>query len=457
MFWRLDKSRGNRLATSGRSANLCLMAGMALLASPALAQNDMADPASRAAAWARLGANPADYAATFAYVHAAEAARDYEAAIAALERLLFFNPGLSRAKVELGVLYFRLKSYAMAARYLEEARVGGGLDGDLGQRVDTYLPMARKELQADRFYGLLETGVRFNSNPASLPSQSLLASSGLIVPGGTKYVGKSDAGAFVLGDVRYVHDFQNERGDVFEARIQGYATAQFRFPEFNVGVLDIVAGPRLALAPEALPGVTIHPYGALTATSLNGSLYSSAAGGGVSLGVPVSAWFSLEPGVEWRSISVRDPNAPTSSAVLNSGALTTGSLAAHWAVADRVAIDTRAFLAANPASSVALSSSQKGLEASIRFDFDPLISGPLLWSFTPFARYATISFDNINPALSAVTARRDAQWRVGAQLDTPINGWLGFSTVAQYLNNDSNFAQFRSAAWSVAAGVTVRY
>jgi hypothetical protein len=345
----------------------------------------------------------------------------------------------------------------MAARYFEEARAGGGLDADMSQRVDTYLPMARKELQPDRFYGLLETGIRFNSNPASLPSQSLLAASGLIVPGGTKYVGKSDAAGFVLGDLRYVHDFQNERGDVFEARIQGYATAQFRFPEFNVGLLDIVLGPRLALAPEALPGVTIHPYGALTATSLNGSLYSSAAGGGVSIGVPLSPWFSLEPGVEWRSISVRDPNAPTSSAVLNAGALTTGSVAAHWAALDRVTIDARAFIAANPASNAVLSSSQNGVEASIRFDFDPLIAGPLLWSVTPFARYASISFDKINPAISAVTARRDSQWRAGAQLDMPINSWLGLSTVAQYLENSSNLAQFRSSAWSVALGATVRF
>jgi hypothetical protein len=457
MFWGTDKFSENRPTPPDLVRLACVMMGLAALAAPARAQTVSADPASRAAAWSRLGANPSDYAATFAYVREAEAARDYEPAIVALERLLFFNPGLVRAKVELGVLYFRLKSYAMAARYFEEARASGGLDADMTQRVDAYLPMARKELQADRFYGLLETGVRFNSNPATLPSQSLLASSGLVVPGGAKYVGQGDTAAFVLGDLRYVHDFQNERGDVFEARIQGYATAQFRFPEFNVGLLDIVVGPRLALAPEALPGVTIHPYGALTATSLNGSLYSSTGGGGVSLGVPLSPWFSLEPGIEWRSISVRDPNAPTSSAVLNAGSLTTGSIAAHWAALDRVTIDARAFIASNPASNAVLSSSQNGVEASIRFDVDPLVAGPLLWSVTPFARYASVSFDRINPALSAVAARREAQWRAGAQLDMPINGWLGLTTVAQYMQNDSNFAQFRSSAWSVALGATVRY
>lgn len=457
MFGQAENSGSRRASPSVAPAAQVALVCMAVCALATVARAEPLEAANRAAAWSRLGAKPTDYAATFAYVREAEAARDYEAAIAALERLLFFNPGLTRAKVELGVLYFRLKSHGMAVRYFEEALSDGDLDAGLRQRIDAYLPVSRKELLPDRVYGLLETGIRFNSNPASLPSSSLLASSGLVAPGGAKYLGQGDAAGFVLGDVRYVHDFQNERGDIFEARVQGYATAQFRFPEFNVGFLDIVAGPRLALAPEALPGVTLHPYGALTATSLNGSLYSSAAGGGVSIGVPLSPWFALEPGVEWRSVSVRDPNELTSSATLNTGSLTTGYLSARWAALDRVTLDARVFLVGNPASNAVLSSSQKGVEASIKFDFDPLLAGPLLWSLTPFARYLDISFDKANPALSPVVARRDTLWRAGAQLDMPINGWLGLTAVVQYTRNDSNFVQFRSSAWSAALGTTVRF
>ncbi len=64
---------------------------------------------------------PSDFDAAFSYATASIARKDYEAAIVALERLLYFNPNFGRVKYELGVLYFRLGSYAMAARYFQDA------------------------------------------------------------------------------------------------------------------------------------------------------------------------------------------------------------------------------------------------------------------------------------------------------------------------------------------------
>ena len=40
----------------------------------------------------------------------------------------------------------------------------------------------------------------------------------------------------------------------------GYLTEQSRLKDLNVGFVDVSFGPRLALAPELLPGVTIKPY-----------------------------------------------------------------------------------------------------------------------------------------------------------------------------------------------------
>ncbi|MFX9858938.1 hypothetical protein ABTP71_18635, partial [Acinetobacter baumannii] len=48
--------------------------------------------------------NPGNHEITFAYVKVATTRGDYEAAIGALERLLFYNPRLTRVKYELGAL-----------------------------------------------------------------------------------------------------------------------------------------------------------------------------------------------------------------------------------------------------------------------------------------------------------------------------------------------------------------
>src|SRR4051794_34603931 len=61
---------------------------------------------------------------------------DYEAAIGALERLLFYNPDLARVRYELGSLYYRLGSYEMAARYFKEALANPMLDRATQERIE---------------------------------------------------------------------------------------------------------------------------------------------------------------------------------------------------------------------------------------------------------------------------------------------------------------------------------
>lgn len=436
------------------AAGVAALAGLAVLTTGARAQSlaTGAEDAEVARLRALTIARPLDNDVSFAHVRAAIAARDYEAAIVTLERLLFYNPGLSLAKYELGNLYARLSANAMAVRYYEEALADPGLDAETRKRIEAYLPAARKELLPDRVYGLLQTGLRFNSNPADAPSQSLIVPT----PGATIY--GSDTAAYVFGDLRYVHDFQNARGDTFEARAQAYATGQFHYSDLNVGVIDLTAGPRFGLSPETMPGLSIHPYAAFGASTLAGSLYGTTAGGGVSAHIPLSKWFSIEPGVEWRATDVRLANAATSDAVVNSGSLGAVSLAARWLAAERLTFDARVFATRNWATNAVLSATGLGVEASLKIDIDPpspMI--PLAWSVTPFARYADYAFDNINPALLAGAARHDTQWRVGARADMPITSTFGLTALTQFMQNNSNVPQFQSSAWSLALGATVRF
>jgi len=60
---------------------------------------------------------PANLDVAFRYAEVSTQLNDFEAAIGALERMLFFNAKLPRVQLELGVLYFRLGSYEMAKSY----------------------------------------------------------------------------------------------------------------------------------------------------------------------------------------------------------------------------------------------------------------------------------------------------------------------------------------------------
>lgn len=407
----------------------------------------------------RTLAAPADHQAAFDYVRASVAARDYEAAIAALERILFFNPGLSRAKYELGVLYAYLKSHEMAVRYFEDALADPGLDLEVRKRIDFALPASRKELQQSRWYGVLQAGVRYSSNPSGIPTSGFIRSFGVDIPTFNPFGRSGDASVFALAQIMHVYDFRNQRGDRWETNLLGYAAQQFRIKELSVGFAEIATGPRLAVAPGVLPGWTIRPYAVAGVSSLDWDQYSSSAGAGVTMRIPVFAWAEIEPGVEWRRVDVKGQTLfAGQQALINTGSLFTASLSGRVGLTEWATFTGRVFYRRNDGGNAIFSSDHIGAEAAVRFDFDPwLMDVGARWSATPFVRYTQISFDAANPIIDPAVVRRDQQWRAGLQLDMPLTPMWGVNALVQYTKHDSNLPNFRASSWSVLAGPTMRF
>lgn len=228
-------------------------------------------------------AQPTNYDAAFEYARVWIVLGDYEAAIGTLERLLFFNPNMTRVKYELGALYFRLRSYELAIRYFREALQSPDLDSVTRARIEAVLPAAEKQRQPHRVSAFLQTGLRYQTNANFAPS------SGLVRVGNTD-IGllpserrKADWNLFALGGLSYDIDFQNQRGDLLEMRLLGYGMHQFDLADLNLGFVEGSIGPRLALAPDYYPGATFSPTSpaalrpsTATATGPTASAYPSA-------------------------------------------------------------------------------------------------------------------------------------------------------------------------------------
>ena len=96
-------------------------ASLSALAPPAQAQDNVRLQRDFDSAFADVLRDPADLDASFNHAELAIQIGDFEAAISSLERMLLYNPELPRVRLELGVLYFRLGSYAIARTYLTSA------------------------------------------------------------------------------------------------------------------------------------------------------------------------------------------------------------------------------------------------------------------------------------------------------------------------------------------------
>lgn len=399
---------------------------------------------------------PTDYESTYRYVRLSVDLKDYEAAIGALERLLMFNPGLSRANKELGFLYARLGAYQLAAQHLRKALALGGLDAVQIAQVESHLPDIEKQNEASRWYGRLQVGLRSQSNADFFPSAGLFSVGGIdrfsVSPR------QSDFNAFELAHVAHDLDFQNQRGDKFETRISGYATQQFNLDRYNVGLLSVSAGPRLALAPDLMPGVTVKPYVTGVVSYLGSVNYLNAGGVGFSLFAPIGPMFSVEPGFEWRALSVDSRGLYRSVATLASGDAIQGYVTGVFKPGDDVRLETRLSFTRGNAGLSSQSFDQIEVQAMLRLDFDPpfdLIGRK--WTLSPYGRAFQVAYDSANFLIDPFRARRDVAWTTGLAFEAPITANFGFASSIEFSRNDSNLPNFRSHNLSVAFGPVAKF
>jgi uncharacterized protein HemY len=83
------------------------------------------------AAFQEMLAQSGNLDVVFKFAALATKTGDLEGAIAAMEGMLLIDPDLPRVQLELGILYYRLKSYEVARTYLEAALQSPALSADV--------------------------------------------------------------------------------------------------------------------------------------------------------------------------------------------------------------------------------------------------------------------------------------------------------------------------------------
>jgi hypothetical protein len=153
--------------------------------------------------------------ATLRYAVSSKERGDLEASIGALERLLFFNQRLSDVRFELAAGF-----YEMARGYFQSAQAGADATEEMKRRAQDYLDVIAKRLQTDQLSGYVQTGFRFQTNASLGPTQQSLF--GATRPITSQFAPQSDWNWFAAFGLSYVHDFENQSGDVIEANVIGY-------------------------------------------------------------------------------------------------------------------------------------------------------------------------------------------------------------------------------------------
>ena len=94
--------------------------------------------------------DPGNLETVMAYAQAATKAGDYEAAVSAYEGMLIIDSNLPRVRLELGILYYRLKSYETSRTYLETALESPTLPQDIRKPAELLLAKMPKQSKSSR-------------------------------------------------------------------------------------------------------------------------------------------------------------------------------------------------------------------------------------------------------------------------------------------------------------------
>jgi hypothetical protein len=377
---------------------------------------------------------------------------DIESAISTYEQLLFYNPNLASVRFELGVLYYRLGSFEMARGYFASALKMADMTPGLRERTEELIAAIDKKLQPDQLSGYVQTGLRYQTNAAVGPGPQTVLASGLLF--NNRFAARPDWNWFGAFGVSYVHDFENQRGDRFEADVVGYDAQQFTLHQFDIGLVELRAGPRFGIQSDTIAGLSIKPYVVASGGTLADAPYYASGGGGLTVHANAGN-VALDPYVEVVQQSFRNLTLyPLASGM--SGPLTTVGLKASGPVYSSLSFQTRLSYAHDDANSNPFSYNSWAADIWLPWNFSPLGDGRT-WTLIPTAGLTWWQYAAPDPTIAPNTTPNILEWRVGLGLEIPIWKLLYLNLLTEYRADQSNIPAFSMHDFSVTAGPTLRF
>jgi hypothetical protein len=434
-----------------------LAAAMTFAGSGAFAQDDAKPtPASIVqqdydALFQQMYQQPSNLDVSFQFAHQAVERGDYEAAIGALERMLFFNPDLPRVKLELGVLYFKLASYEIARGYLLDAIKGGNVPDEVRAQVMAYLSEIDRRMAKYEYSVFLHGGMRYQTNANIGPNSLQVRAIGQDAILDPRFGRRPDWSTFQTVTAAYAYKL-NLRGDAIETTFLGYNSRQFTLSQFNLGLVEATLGHRIGAGQNA----SFKYYAIGDKVWLGDSSYFNALGGGLSARSTLGNLGLIEGYVETRhrrfSDSTYFPTASSQTGDLLTAAVTTdlkfGQV--HWT--------TRGGYDANKAVTDYNSYKRYSIDVALPIEFVvPLFGQPHQFVVAPTIGYSRSTYDAPNIIVDPFVARRDDEYRYGAIFDAQVTGNVGLRTQVMYTKIDSNLPNYRTNNLSASVGPTVRF
>ncbi|MBB4000452.1 tetratricopeptide repeat protein [Aureimonas pseudogalii] len=412
--------------------------------------------AQRQALFAQMLADPSDLDAAFRYAALSAEAGDLEGAIATLERMLIFAPGLPRLQLELGVLYFRLGAYDTARTYLEGALSSPETPDEVRERVRPFLAAVEDRSSLQSLSGAVLLGGRYQSNANAAPESRTVNLNGIDFLLGDAAIRSADVNGFASGTLRYVHALPGQ-GDRFEVNLQSYGALYAERRELDTILGEVTAGPVFDLRRWRFEGTYLGVYAILGGVMLDADPYLVSGGVGTSLAKTFDPATQGLLRAEYRREEFRDSALrPTASSRTGDRYSLSGLL--EHRLSDTLSVFAIGSGERRDADADFLSLWEGGATLGVTKTFVPSFAWTEApWSATLSGGYAHRCYDDPDPIIDRVRSERDDEFFAQAALSVPVNDRWSIQSIVGYRDLSSNYDLRSFSNVSASLGVMRRF
>jgi len=403
--------------------------------------------------------NPGNLDLSFEYASLSTQAGDYEGAITAMERMLIFAPGLPRIQLELGVLYYRLGSFAIAQNYLELAVSGANVPDVVRARVETYLKRIKNAQKRHRFSGTFLGGVRYQSNANSGPSSASINLNGAGFVLNNDSVEKADVNAFVAGTFNYIYDLQRQ-GDLFEVDALYYGAKYADVTSVDTLVAEVTFGPSFNLQRYDINNTQLGVYGIGNVVGLGKNFYFGTLGIGTRLSRNMVSGGRFMAKAEFRQKWYNNTST-RSTATDRNGYRLIGDVSYSKPVSAKILAHARVRAERENVKSGVNDyfqlSGEIGATATMASPFykNKVFNQVMYFDVTGGFSYA--GYDEADPTINANTKQKKKELFARATLTIPIFNNMTIVPQVEYRDNNSNYDIYKFSGWSAYIALGKRF
>ncbi len=422
-----------------RDAWLAIALSVAL-AAPAV---EAATEADLQSAFEAMFADPGNVDLTLSYARVAIEAADYEAAIGALEGVLMMSPDLAAVRVDLGILYYRLESFAAARYHLNRALADGGLTRAQNVRAQNFLVRVDDSTGRHFISGRITAGLRYRTNANSGTDSSRVLARGFDVILDDEFQEDGDGDGFISANVRHVYDLKRQNDLALESTAFLYGNRQFDLDQVNNVTLEGTTGARFKPRPVAWKGFDVRPHFVVNGVFRDDDLLSNVYGAGIDVNYFDDRRLRISSLFQHRQRRYNNTAARPRIEQQRDGHEHIFRLNGRYLLRDNFSV-LGGFDVIDRAAKADFNDT---LELGLRVRGDLTYASPLAvlpgrWRFFAGGAYRDTDYDAANPAIDPLRVRDDREWRFNVGNAIPLSGRLQALIEVSGQFVDSNLPNF---------------